>query len=62
MRAHAIFDPIWSQGRMKRRAAYAWLAAQLGIEVDKCHIAMFDADTCDRVVQICQQGGPNATL
>lgn len=49
-RAHAVFDPIWKGGHMKRHKAYAWLSEQLGIEKDKCHIAMFDVDTCRRVV------------
>lgn len=51
-KAHGAFDPLWVKRGMSRREAYTWLAAELGIEVDKCHIAMFDAETCERVVQI----------
>jgi len=52
-RAHGAFDPIWKSGGMKRTKAYVWLASQLGIEVERCHIAMFSEATCDRVVEIC---------
>lgn len=54
-RAHGAFDPIWKSGAMKRTKAYAWLAKQLGIDVERCHIAMFNETTCDRVVAICME-------
>jgi hypothetical protein len=56
MKAHAYFDPLWKSGAMKRPAAYAWLAAQLGIERNDCHIGEFDIETCRRVVEICRDG------
>lgn len=40
--------------RTARNRAYKWLAAQLGIHVDDCHIGMFDIDTCARVFYLCQ--------
>lgn len=54
---HERFDLLWTgpcgsrlrRGR-ERRAAYAWLAETLGITVDECHIAMFDADLCQRAM------------
>lgn len=49
--AHAAFDPLWRSGRMKRTAAYQWLAEQLGIEFADCHIARFDATTCAAVIE-----------
>ena len=51
--AHAAFDPLWQGGRMKREAAYAWLAQQLSIHVNQTHIGMFDAAQCRQVIQIC---------
>ena len=48
--AHAAFDPKWKGGDMKRKEAYAWLATQLGIDFNDCHIGMFDVETCRRVV------------
>lgn len=56
--AHAAFDPIWKGGHKKRGSAYAWLADQLGIPQEKCHIGMFDVDACQRVVQACMAFNP----
>lgn len=53
MAAHAVFDPIWRSGLMKRTEAYQWLAGQLGIDPKDCHIGMFDVDTCCLVASIC---------
>ncbi len=53
--AHAAFDPLWQSGAMKRKAAYAWLAEQLGVE--RVHIGQCDVDTCRRVVEICRASG-----
>lgn len=51
--AHSAFDPYWRGGSMSRSAAYSWLAKQLGLPKDQCHIGMFDVATCNRVVVIC---------
>ena len=49
-RAHAAFDSMWQPGGpMRRQEAYAWLAAQLGIAPDACHIGMFGEEQCERV-------------
>lgn len=52
-RAHAVFDPLWRSGRMTRKQAYAWLAEQLGITVEECHIGDLDEAMCRRVVWVC---------
>jgi hypothetical protein len=61
IKAHAAFDPLW-QGKIRRdkcskskarRAGYAWLAAQLGIEFKRCHIGYMNLDECQKVVAIC---------
>ena len=52
-KAHKVFDPMWRDGDMSRKDAYAWLARELNIEVNNCHIAMFDIETCKRAIQIC---------
>ncbi len=60
--AHTVFDPLWQDklerdGIGKRQArlwAYQWLANELGISTDDCHIGMFDIDMCKRVVNICE--------
>jgi len=59
--AHRAFDPLWQRkierdGCSKsqaRKAGYTWLAAELGIQFDKCHIGMFDVDLCEKVVEVC---------
>src|SRR5688572_15421813 len=50
--AHVYFDSIWRTGKMRRRAAYEWLAKELGISSGQCHIALFDVEQCKRVVDI----------
>lgn len=59
--AHKAFDPLWRAKMAKtgcskgdaRRAAYAWLAGQLGITAAECHIGMMDKEMCWRVEAIC---------
>lgn len=53
--AHAHFDPIWKEGRMRRKQAYAWLAKELGIPVHECHISWFATKRCEQVVDICRK-------
>lgn len=61
MKAHEAFDPMWKAKARKERigakaarnAGYAWLARQLGIEREDCHIGMFDLAMCNRVVAVC---------
>jgi hypothetical protein len=48
--AHRVFDPLWKSKKMKRSHAYGLLAGKLGISKAKCHIGMFDVETCKRVV------------
>lgn len=58
--AHEAFDKIWSNydGSLSleytRRLSYNWLAAQLGIHEDKCHIGAFNDWTCSKVIEICK--------
>ena len=52
--AHAAFDPLWKSREMSRRGAYRWLAEQLRIDAQNCHIGMFDVAQCRRVVEICE--------
>ena len=63
--AHAALDPLWGRDeegihcqiqKRHRRAVYAWLAEQLGIRNvgEECHIAMFDSEQCQRVIDVCK--------
>jgi hypothetical protein len=58
--AHAAFDPIWRSKERSRGEAYAWLAEQLGISKNNCHIGMFDVEMCERVVSVCTPPRPEA--
>lgn len=51
--AHRAFDVKWQSGAMSRTQAYRWLAGQLRMHPDQCHIGMFDVETCRRVVALC---------
>lgn len=66
--AHAAFDPLWrdksglfatgghrrfNYGEARRRA-YVWLAKQMDVTVNNCHIGMFDESQCARVVELCE--------
>lgn len=54
MRAHAAFDPLWKVGDYQtRNDAYAWLAREMRIPKEKCHIGMFDLEQCAQVESIC---------
>ncbi len=61
-RAHKAFDPLW-EAKMRRtgcskgearRASYTWLAGQLGIPPQECHIGMMDTVRCIEVEAICE--------
>jgi hypothetical protein len=56
--AHAAFDGLWKGGHMKRTDAYRWLSKALGIPGKECHIAMMDAVTARRVVEVVRQTHP----
>lgn len=49
-RAHDAFDPLWQARHMSRQSAYKWLAEQLGISPENCHIGMMDVEGCNAVV------------
>lgn len=60
--AHAALDPLWRRKMARdgvpkheaRGAAYLWLAEQLGIAPEECHVGMMDADMARRVVEVCR--------
>lgn len=58
MAAHDVFDPMWrapgGKYASRRKAAYRWLALQLGIPAAQCHIGMFDVAMCRRVAAVCK--------
>lgn len=54
-KAHTAFDAIWMSGRMTRTEAYTWLANELDIAPQNCHIGRFDAEMCRAVARIAEQ-------
>jgi hypothetical protein len=60
--AHAAFDPLWRakmrstrcSAQRARDLAYGWLARQMGLSRQDCHIGMFDLAGCQRVIELCQ--------
>lgn len=58
--AHELFDPFWKpadgsrSNSGARSRAYRWLADELGLPVEECHIGWFDAAMCRRVIAICR--------
>lgn len=57
IRAHDAFDTLWKGdgARMSRGRAYRWLADELGLDPNDCHIGHFDAETCGRVVDLVEE-------
>jgi len=51
---HSIFDIKWKSGKMSRFEAYVWLSKQLKIDINQCHIGMFDVDQCKKVMEVLQ--------
>lgn len=72
MEAHYWFDkiarekgvindvwPVFVKKITNRNKAYLWLSKQLGINIDDCHIGMFDEQMCQRVVEISKKAIEN---
>jgi len=61
IKAHDAFDDLWNRKMNRdrcskteaRTAGYSWLAAELGIKEDDCHIGMFDVPMCRKAVDVC---------
>lgn len=60
-KAHEALDVLWRGTRDRaaiahgyaRRRAYKWLAGQLGIRPEDCHIGRMTAEECERVIAVC---------
>lgn len=52
-----LINKIWKKhipDTSNRNKAYLWLSNQLDIPRELCHIGMFDAEDCKRVVELCK--------
>jgi hypothetical protein len=49
---HEAFDPLWrDKTRFKsRKEAYLWLSKITGLPKARCHIGMFDAERCRKLL------------
>jgi hypothetical protein len=62
---HAMFDPLWVRGSKRnaaRRNAYRWLAKQLQISEELCHIGLFDLSDCTRAIAVIAHAKRTGTL
>ncbi len=68
--AHLVFDRFWKMApfwvrRERRVKCYAWLAKQMDMPREECHIRFFDVGMCEAVIELCLQveagiiAGPN---
>lgn len=55
-RAHAAFDPLWKcdKPKMSRTEAYGWLSSAMNVELEFCHIGMFDIEQCEIVERLAR--------
>jgi ribosomal protein L37AE/L43A len=59
--AHAFFERMWKNQAVShnekksyyRNNAYRWLAKEMNVE--SCHIGMFDLDNCKKVIELCSK-------
>lgn len=54
---HRTFDGLWIDKRRARKMAYLWLAQEMGITPDKCHIGKFDERQCREAIRIVNEKG-----
>lgn len=53
METHKVFDAFWKSQHMTRHNAYKWLSQQLRLPMSETHIAGFEMDQCQRVIELC---------
>lgn len=54
MTVHHCFDQLWKReagGTMKRKEAYRWLALEMKLSKEECHIGMFSVQQCDEALE-----------
>lgn len=49
--AHALFDPIWKKGEMKRSQAYRRMAEILNIDTKDAHISQLSIDNLHKLIR-----------
>lgn len=56
---HTVFDAFWREQGWTRTQAYDWLAQAMRLNADSAHIACFEMDECERVIELCRNYKPN---
>lgn len=56
-KAHNEFDKLWKQPTriMKRLDAYKWLSKEMGLKIEETHIALFEIEQCEKVVELVKK-------
>jgi hypothetical protein len=50
---HGMLDPLWRNGHFPSRGvAYSWLAKEMEISTEACHVSMFDQNECLKAISI----------
>lgn len=47
---HALFDPLWKSGKVKRKDAYLRMSQFIDIPENEAHIGMFDNEKCLKLI------------
>lgn len=58
-RAHAVFDPLWTFGKMSRRDAYRLMQDMMQMTAEEAHISRMDASQCMRLIAILAKEKPS---
>lgn len=53
METHQVFDAFWKSRHMTRHNAYKWLSQQMRMPMKATHIAGFEMEQCQRVIELC---------
>ena len=53
---HRRFDHLWKgKGTVARKEAFKWLQAVMELSPEQCHIGMFDAEQCGKVLGLLKE-------
>lgn len=55
IRLHALLDPLWKGGSMKRRQSYHLLASLMNIPKQDAHVSQFDLAQCYFALQVLSE-------
>jgi hypothetical protein len=53
--AHLAFDKLWQEGLYSRSVAYRWLAEQLNISFESCHISWLSKKQLRTTIQLSNE-------